>query len=131
MPFDRALSFLKFSDSYDLVNFLESNFSKKIERGFQNKGDELKLIIIKEHPLPIFLKFLMVIFRVLGKLIPFYKIKGEGKNDFKNFGGINPRLDQIDTLKSSKLEGPLHMINFLSFKGKKVFMIIKSTDLWP
>ena len=120
LPFDKAC-LLRFTDTNDLINFLESPILNKLQEFFKNNGDKLEIMVLKERPLPKVLKLLIVIFKALGKLIPFSKFKGQKKNDFENFGGINPRLDQINSFKDSKLEGPYHMINFLSFKGKQGF----------
>ena len=120
LPFDKAC-LLRFANSNDLSKFLESSLLNKIKEGLKNNNDELEVLVLKEQPLPIVLKFMMNFFRALGKMIPFSKFKGQEKSDFENLGGINPRLDQIKFLKESKLEGPFHMINFLSFRGKQGF----------
>ena len=120
LPFNKTC-LIKFANSNDLSKFLESSLFNTIKEEFNNNKDELEVLVLKEQPLPNVLKILMVLFRALGKIIPFSKFKGQEKSDFENLGGINPRLDQIDCLKDSKLEGPFHMINFLSFKGKQGF----------
>ena len=120
IPFNFAF-LLKFSNSNDLFKFTQSNFFKNIKEDFNKNKYDFEVLFLKERILPLPLKFVVSIFKNIGKIVPFSRFKSKEKSDFENLGGINPSLNQLEALENSNLGGPLHMINFLSFRGKEGF----------